>query len=222
MSKGFMKKRTLRGLVKRHPDGFGFFVPEDHEHPDVYIPRQSMNGLLTNDKVLIEVSPEKGGERFRGEVLEVLSRGTKQVVGQFFPLNEKYGFIKDESHAWGQDLKVLLEDSKNAEKGELVAAEILQFPSEDKAFLGRVIEVLGSADAPMNDLSRVIYGNQIPNVFSAEVEKEAKSFKSVPEEKDFAHRVDLRKKSLITIDGVTAKDFDDAVCVETSPKGFRL
>ena len=217
-----MKKKTLRGLVKRHPDGFGFFVPEEHDHPDVYIPRQSMSGILTNDKVLIQVEPEKGGERFRGEILEIISRGTKHVVGQFFPLNEKFGFIKDESHAWGQDLRIPMTDTKNAQKGELVAAEVLQFPNEDKPFLGRIIEVIGSSAEPMNDLRRVIYSNQIPNVFPPEVEAEAKAFKTVPEEKDYAHRVDLRKKTLITIDGVTAKDFDDAVYVETSPQGFRL
>lgn len=217
-----MKKKTLRGLIKRHPDGFGFFVPEDHEHPDVYIPRHSMTGILTNDKVLIQVEAEKGGERFRGEILEILSRGTKHVVGQFFPLNEKYGLIKDESHAWGQDLRVPLNESKNAKSGELVAAEILQFPEEEKPFLGRIIEIIGSAQEPINDLRRVIYGNQLPHTFSEKAQAEADTFEEIPQPKDFAHRVDLRKKLLITIDGVTAKDFDDAVCVETSAKGFRL
>ena len=77
------KKKILNGTIKRHPDGFGFFIPEDAEHPDVYVPRNSMEGIMTNDKVAVEVSPEKGGERFRGDIVRVLSRGTKTVVGRF-------------------------------------------------------------------------------------------------------------------------------------------
>ncbi len=219
-----MKKKILSGLVKRHPDGFGFFVPDDHEHPDVYIPRNSMNGIMTNDKLKIQVEPERGGDRFRGEVLEILQRGIKHVIGQYFAVNEKFGRIKDESHAWGQDLRIPVSETKNAKDGELVAAEISHYPDaeDEKKFLGRIVEVIGQAAEPMNDLRRVIYAQQIPHVFPPAVLQEAKSFKEIPDEKDYAQRVDLRKKTLITIDGVTAKDFDDAVCVETTSRGFRL
>lgn len=216
------KKKIINGTIKRHPDGFGFFIPEDIEHPDVYIPRQSMDGIMTNDKVAIEVFPEKGTDRFRGEVVKVLSRGTKVVVGRFYKINERLGAIRDEGKGWGQDLKIKLEDSMDAKDKELVTAEISTYPDNGKSFTGKVIEIIGDALDPLTDIKRVIRSNGIPLEFSKATLEEAEQFGEVPEEKDFKGRRDLRDKNLITIDGATAKDFDDAVYVETQSEGFLL
>jgi ribonuclease R len=217
-----MKKKLLQGLIKRHPDGFGFFIPEDTEHPDVYIPRNSMTGVMTGDRVMIEVFPERGGDRFRGEVVKIVSRGSRQIVGIFTKLNDEYGIIKDEAHAWGQDLRIDIDDSKNAESGQMVAVEILNFPDEGELFQGRVKEILGSITDPLSDIKRVIFSNSIPHEWPKAVEQEAKYFKHDPNENDFEGRRDIRDLNLITIDGATAKDFDDAVYVENNNDGFRL
>ncbi len=216
------KRTTLTGTVKRHPDGFGFFIPEVMDHPDVYIPRHSMEGVMTNDKVLVQVYPEKGEGRFRGEILKVVQRGTKVVVGRFFKMNEQVGLIRDEGKGWGQDLKIKIEDSMNAKDKELAAAAILTFPEEGKGFRGRVTEIIGDALDPLTDIKRVIRANNIPLEFSTNTLAEATKFDSAPSEKDIKGRRDLRDKSLITIDGATAKDFDDAVYVEVLDEGFRL
>ena len=100
-----MSKKVLQGRIKRHPDGFGFFIPEQSEHPDVYIPRQSMSGAMTNDQVTIEVFAERNSDRFRGEIIDILKRGTTSVVGTL----QKNGIIQDDGKGWGEDLKV---DSK--------------------------------------------------------------------------------------------------------------
>ncbi|KYG67074.1 ribonuclease R [Bdellovibrio bacteriovorus] len=216
------KKKLLNGTIKRHPDGFGFFIPEKMDHPDVYIPRNSMEGIMTNDKVMIEVFPEKGGERFRGEIIKVLERGTRTVVGRFFKMNEHTGLIRDEGKGWGQDLKIKTEDSMNAKDKELVAAQILSYPDEGKSFSGKVTEIIGDALDPLTDIKRVIRSNNIPLEFSKAALDEAAHFTETPDEKDFKGRKDLRDMSLITIDGATAKDFDDAVYVETTDEGFLL
>lgn len=216
------KKKFLQGTIKRHPDGFGFFIPDNPEHPDVYIPRQSMEGVMTTDKVMIEVTPERGGERFRGEVVRILSRGTRQVVGVFHRINEKQAIIKDEGKGWGEDLKIALSDSMGAKEGELVTAQILSYPEDKKSFTGKVVEVIGDALDPMNDIKRVIAANNIPQEFTPATLTEAKKFPAQPDEKDFKGRRDLRSLNLITIDGATAKDFDDAVCVQKNHKGFLL
>lgn len=177
---------------------------------------------MTNDKVAIEVFPEKGTDRFRGEIIRILSRGTKTVVGRFYKINEKAGILKDEGKGWGQDLKIKIEDSMEAKDKELVAAEILTYPEDQKAFTGKVTQIIGNALDPMTDIKRVILTNNIPFEFSKHTLDEAKNFKEVPDEKDFKGRKDLRDKALITIDGATAKDFDDAVYVEVTNEGFRL
>lgn len=216
------KKKFLQGTIKRHPDGFGFFIPENPEHPDVYIPRQSMQGVMTSDKVMVDVTPERGGERFRGEIIRIISRGTRQVVGVFHIINDKQAIIKDEGKGWGEDLKIDLSNSMGAEEGQLVAAQIISYPEDKKAFTGRVTEIIGDAMDPMNDIKRVIAANNIPQEFSASTLAEAKRYPVQPDEADFKGRRDLRTLNLITIDGATAKDFDDAVYVEMNHRGFLL
>lgn len=217
-----IKKKLQQGSVKRHPDGFGFFIPDDSEQPDVYVPRHSMKGVMTNDKVEVEVTPEVGGDRFRGDIVRIIERATKKVVGTYQEMNAGQGLIKDEGKGWGEDLKVAKEHSLGAKKGELVAVEILSFPDERKGFQGRVIEVLGEAMDPLTDIKRVLLNNNIPSEFSAAAEKEALSFAEHISAEDSKGRRDLSKLNFVTIDGATAKDFDDAVYTETTPKGFRL
>lgn len=216
------KRKILNGTIKRHPDGFGFFIPEDIEHPDVYIPRHSMEGVMTNDKVAIEAFPEREADRYRGEIVRILSRGTKVVVGRFFKLNDKYGILRDEGKGWGQDLKIKLEDSLNAKDKELVTAEITQYPEKGVPFIGIVKEIIGDALDPMTDILRVIRSNGIPLEFSKATLDQASKFAEDPTEEDFKNRRDLRDRDLITIDGATAKDFDDAICVEMTNEGFLL
>lgn len=217
------KKKFQFGTVKRNPDGFGFFIPENPELPDVYVPRHSMTGIMTNDRVMIEVEQERGGERFRGEIVKIVERGTKKVVGQYTQTNGKAdGFIKDEGKGWGSDLKIKNEDSLNAKSGTLVAAEILSYPEEGKEFRGRIVEIIGSTQDPLNDIRRVVLHNNIPQDFSKECLNEASRFTEHVSEQDMAGRRDLRDLKFVTIDGATAKDFDDAIYIEESREGFLL
>lgn len=219
-----MKKKLLNGLIKRHPDGFGFFIPENPLEPDVYIPQHSMKSVMTSDRVTAEIFPEgKNSSRFRGEIVEIISRGIKHAVGRYYQINESYGIVKDEGKGWGQDLRIATDDNLGAKDKDLVSAEILQYPDDQKQiFTGRVKENLGDAADAANDIRRVIATQNIPDKFPDEVLKEAKHFKPLPDEADFKDRVDLRSKNLITIDGATAKDFDDAVLTEISESGFKL
>lgn len=216
------RNKFLQGIIKRHPDGFGFFIPENPEHPDVYIPKHSMQSVMTNDHVMIEVFPERGGNRFRGEIIRVVKRGTHKVVGVFSILNDKFGLIRDEGKGWGQDLRIPLDKSLSAKSGELVSAEISDYPDSDKGFEGKVVEVIGNALDPLTDVKRVLLGHHIPHEFPANVEKESQRFTEEVSPKDFEGRKDLRHLNLITIDGATAKDFDDAIYVEQSNRGFVL
>lgn len=212
---------TQQGTVKRHPDGFGFFIPDNPESPDVYIPRQSMEGIMTHDKVMVNVTREQRGDRFRGEITKIISRGHKRIVGQFYPYNGGGGLIRDEGKGWGGDLVIKSNDTMGAKQGELVAAEITTYPSEG-TFAGKVVEVIGDVEDPMTDIRRVLLTQNIPHEWSPAVEKEAKQFSETVSESDMKGRTDLRKLNLITIDGATAKDFDDAIYVEKNGQGFRL
>src|SRR3989344_6789625 len=184
------KLKSLTGMIKRHPDGFGFFIPDDQEHADVYIPSAGMHTAMTNDRVTVAVEKERDG-RFRGEILRIEERSQNKIAGKFTKLNERLGIIKDEGKGWGSDLRIPLEKSMNAKDGELVAARITQYPDAGK-FEGEVSEVIGDALNPLNDIKRVIITQNIPEKFTPETLEQAQRFAANPTEKDFEGRTDLR------------------------------
>ncbi|MBN8539827.1 MAG: ribonuclease R [Deltaproteobacteria bacterium] len=219
----------VTGTVKRHPDGFGFLIPEDASLPDIYVSRQYMAGVMTNDRVEAEVFRARpmdrgssSADRLFGEVKRIISRAHSRIVGRFLPVDRRYGVIQDDGRGWGMDLRIATEDSQGAEEGDWVAVEIIDYASNDRPLSGRVIRVLGDVDDPLNDVIRVVHEKGIPDEFSFSARREAGSLGTEVSEADIAGREDLRNIPLITIDGSTARDFDDAVYVEQSPNGFRV
>ncbi len=214
---------ALIGIVKRHPDGYGFFIPDDKNHPDVYIPKHEMPGVMTNDSVVVEASPEgHSGNKFRGRIVKVNNRAHKTLIGRFDNFNGIDGLVLDRGNDWGTNLLIPSRYKGNAKSGDLVIVEVLTYPDKQNPFSGRVLEVLGQSDNAMLDTKKIIITHKIPYVFSSDTLKEASTLEPNPTEKDFRGRRDLRQTPLITIDGKTAKDFDDAIFVETSGNGFHL
>lgn len=218
----------VTGTVKRHPDGFGFLLPDDASVPDVYISRQYMSGVMSNDRVEVEVfrsRPKEGGDRgdrLFGEVKRILSRAHARVVGRYLPVDRRYGVIQDDGRGWGMDLRVLTEDSMGAQEGDWVAVEILEYASQDRPLTGRVVRILGDVEDPLNDVIRVVHERHIPDEFSMQARREAVALGTEVRKEDCVGREDLRAFPLITIDGATARDFDDAVYAESTTQGFRL
>jgi len=217
-----MKAHLIEGTVKRHPDGFGFVIPINTDHPDVYVARGDMNGVMTNDMVEVEVRKASDSNKYFGKVVRVLKRGTTRVVGRFEKLSNGDGQIVQGTAQWGTPLKVPFKQSRGAINGDLVAVEITQYPLEGQDFTGRVIDIIGDAEDPFNDVKRVIHMSQLPFVFPPPALRDADALPDHVTEKEIQGRRDLRDLPLITIDGVTAKDFDDAIYVNTNPSGFHL
>jgi ribonuclease R len=219
MPKGF---KDLKGVVKRHPDGFGFFISDDPEQPDVYIPRKSMDGVMSNDRILVRVTREPGGDRFRGEVLEVLARGTARAMGAYHQTAPGIGILYDKSFAWGEDLHVTCSVDMLAKDGDLVTVQIEEYPGSQKGFQGKIISVIGDAADPQNDSIRMLNAHSIPYEFSKATLREAQAIPAEVATADMVGRHDIQKIPIITIDGKTAKDFDDAVFTEKTSSGFHL
>lgn len=210
------------GVVKRHPDGFGFFIPDDPDQPDAYVPRRAMAGIMSNDRVEAQVFSEPGGERYRAEILKIEKRSVQRVIGMFEDAGAGRGLLRDKSGAWGSDIIVETGAMVAADK-DLVAVQITSYPDEATGFRGKIVAVIGDIEDPQNDSMRVLHANSIPFEFSKACLKEVETnFSEEVTEKDWAGRKDLRAQKFITIDGQTAKDFDDAILVESKPQGFRL
>jgi ribonuclease R len=157
-----------------------------------------------------------------GEIVSVVARAHRRIVGKYLPVDQKYGMIQDDNRGWGADLRIASKDSMGAKEGDLVAVEVLQYPDEDHEFTGKVVGLLGDIEDPLNDTIRVIHQAGIPMEFSKAALDEARRFGGVVSEAEKKGREDLTDLSLITIDGATARDFDDAIFVEQTNQGFRL
>jgi ribonuclease R len=213
---------TLEGIVKRHPDGFGFLIPDNPEFPDAYISRQYMTGVMTNDRVRADVYAGREADRLFGEVVEILNHAVKRVVGRYLPVDQKYGMILDDKNGWGADLRIAAAHSMGAKEGDMVAVEIISYPGRQSDFVGKVVDLLGDLSEPLSDVKRVIFSQGIPQEFSAQALKDAQVYGGVVREDEIRGRVDLRNKPLITIDGATARDFDDAIYTEATTTGFHV
>lgn len=215
-------RKMIAGMIKRHADGFGFLIPDNAEHADVYIPKHFMVGVMTNDRAFVEVFKSKGDNRFHGEIIRLMSRGLKTLVGRVTMLNDLWYLIPDDSKAWGQDLKIKRDGAPPVKEGDLVQVEVITYPGEGTPFTGKILEVIGDAEDPLNDVKRVLKSQNIPVEFSIKTITEVATLKEDPFPSDWKNRKDLTSVPLITIDGVTAKDFDDAVFAETTERGFHL
>jgi ribonuclease R len=212
--------QKIVGTIKRHPDGYGFFIPEDTKLNDVYVAKHSMGGAMSNDKV--EVLVKREGDRFRGDIVRIVSRETKKVTGQLHKINNTQGLLLDESFSWGEDIKLSWGPNIQVKDKDWVVVNIVSYVDSPRGLRGEVETVIGDISDPQNDNVRVLSLHNIPHVFSKKTLEEAGRLPSEVTEKDWQGRKDLRTFNFITIDGKTAKDFDDAVYVEKMKGGFRL
>ncbi|GIP48986.1 ribonuclease R [Paenibacillus timonensis] len=211
----------VRGRLQAHAKGFAFLIPEDRDHPDVYIHANDLKSAMNGDTVLVRVSSKSaGGGKLEGEVVRIVHRAVTQVVG-VFQNNESFGFVIPDDKRINKDLFIPREGFGGAVDGEKVVAEIVEYPEGRSAAVGQVIEILGHKDDPGVDILSIIRKHQLPEAFPEDVMAEAQDAPDEIEEAEIVRqgRRDLRDKVIVTIDGEDAKDLDDAVNVERLPNG---
>ncbi len=208
------------GIVQGHPDGFGFLVPEDGGD-DYFLSAREMHKVLHGDRAVVRRSGMDRRGRPEGEIVEVLARANKEVVGRLF---EERGvhFLVAENRRINQDFLVPADGVGGAKIGQIVVAEIVEQPSEHREAVARVKEVLGSATDPGIEIEIALRKHTLPFEFSKEAERQAKRLPTDVRPADAKGRVDLTELPLVTIDGETAKDFDDAVYCTRKGRNFRL
>ncbi len=214
------KLDLITGTVQGHPDGFGFVV-RDGDGPDLFLGPQEMHKVLHGDRVVVRETGTDRRGRPEGKIVEVLARANHRVVGRLH--NERgVWFVVAENKRISQDLLVPPGDAMNAKAGQVVMAEIIEQPGKHAQPIARVIEVIGNFTDPGMEIEIALRKHDLPHVFPRAVEKASEVFSKDVTTRDSEGRVDVRKLPLVTIDGETARDFDDAVYCEPQGKGFRL
>ncbi|MFD1773888.1 ribonuclease R [Paenibacillus rhizophilus] len=211
----------LRGRLQAHAKGFAFLIPDDREHPDVYIHANDIKSAMNGDIVLVRVtSRSHAGGRMEGEVVRIVRRGVLQTVGVFQNL-ETYGFVLPDDKRINRDIFIPKESFNGAVDGEKVVVRIVNYPEGRAAAEGEIIEILGHKDDPGVDILSVIRKHQLPEAFHEEVMAEANAAPDSITEEEIVEqgRRDLRGLNIVTIDGEDAKDLDDAVNVARLENG---
>ena len=214
------KLGLLPGRVQGHRDGFGFLVPDD-KSGDLFLSPWEMSKVFHGDRVMARESGVDRRGRREGTIVEVLERAHSRVVGR---LMEEHGvcYLVPEDRRLSQDILIPREACANAVSGQVVVAEIIEQPDRKVKPVGRIVEVLGNyADAGM-EVEIALRKHDLPHAFSPAVEEIAKHLPKTVRKSDWKGREDLTELPLVTIDGETAKDFDDAVYCERDGRGFKL
>ena len=220
--KGDRKKgQYYTGTFISHPRGFGFLeIPE--AEGDIFIPEESIGTALHGDTVQIVVKKDgKDGKRCEGEVVKVLERGTKEVVGTYQQC-DGFGFVVTDNQRFLKDVFIPAGKSLEAEDGDKVLAEIKDHGNKRRSPEGKIIEILGKPGECGVDVLCVAKSYELPMEFPEKVAKQAERIKETLNEGDFYGREDLRDVVMVTIDGEDAKDLDDAVSLTKEEDLYHL
>ncbi len=210
----------IAGRIIGHADGFGFLKPDDGSD-DLFLSPREMNPLLHNDRALVRIAGVDKKGRREGAVVEILQRNTHQVVGRLYK-EDGFTYVVPDNKNIAQTVLVEKGGVGKAKQGQIVVAEIVEQPTKLHQPIGRIIEVMGEHMAPGMEIDMAIRSYELPNQWPDELLEEIKPLKKEVPESAKQDRVDLRKIPLVTIDGEDARDFDDAVYCQKTPKGWKL
>ncbi len=214
------RMNLVKGTIQGNSKGFAFLLPEEGGNSDVFLSPNDLNGALHGDKVVARVhKKEHDDKRPEGEVVRILERGLKEVVG-IFEKNTSYGFVIPDDNRYFKDIFVGKESIKDVKHGEKVVAKIVEWPKHPKKSPVGVIEkVIGDPGDPGVDVTSIVYKYGMSLDFPQQVEEFLDKIPDEIREEDKEGRKMLQDKTIITIDGADAKDLDDAVSLEKQENG---
>lgn len=215
------RANLIQGKVEGHPDGFGFLKPDDGS-ADLFLGPREMKQVLHGDRALVRVSGTDFKGRREARIVEVLERANEHLVGRVV-IEHGVSYVVPENRRINQEILLArTARAKLPEAGKIVTVQIIQQPSRTAQPIGKVIEVLGSFADPGMEIEIALRKHDLPFEFSSQAKAQTARLPDAVRDKDLAGREDLRDLPLVTIDGETARDFDDAVYAERIGKGWRL
>jgi ribonuclease R len=230
------RENLASGILHCHRDGYGFLLPEDRtlHKEDIFIPARGMGGALHEDRVIVKlvrkkpsarrgkrgrrIHAENRKERTEGYVVRVLERKRPSIVGKYFA-HPRHPYVVPLDSRIIHDIQIPYHANKGATDGQLVVATITLPPDRNQAPQGEITEILGNAEDPGIEYKIVVHKFGLAVDFSPESLREAAALPDHVLKKEYEGREDFRNELIITIDGETARDFDDAVSLKILASG---
>lgn len=224
---GLLRLRALpgmvTGIVKRTGSGAGYVVPHEavggDRSADVYIAPKDMSDAHSGDEVLVRLLKRvrEGGQRC-GRIEEIVARATSTFVGTYLERDGE-GYVRIDGSAFNEAVYVGDPGAKGAQPDDKVVVEMLRFPSQFHVGEAVVTRVLGPRGEPGIDLLSIIHEFGLPDEFPEEVLADARLQAERFDETDLEGRLDLTRETIVTIDPVDARDFDDAISLTREANG---
>jgi ribonuclease R len=216
------KLALVKCRVEVHKDDFGFAVPLNAaDGSDFVLYTRQMRGLMNGDIVTVRPAGNDRRGRREGQVLDVIERANRDVVGRL-TIEHGVAMLVPEDKRLGASIVLQPKSLGKAKAGQVLVARIESYPNATQAAVARVTEILGDyADSGM-EIEIAVRKHHLPYQFSRECLAQAATIPDHVKAAERKNRVDLRELPLITIDGETARDFDDAVYAEKVGRNYRL
>lgn len=206
----------VTGIFRRVERGFGFVrpsgtLPSVGRDADIFIREDRAGDAATGDTVRVRLSP---GRQWRGKpegaIVEIVERETHQFVGTYFE-SAGTGYVQVDGTLFARPISVGDAGAKNVQPDDKVVFEMIRFPSHVHDGEGVVSEVLGKRGEPGVDTQTIIYEYNLPDAFPEEVLEAAREEADNFNPEVLKDRLDLTAETIITIDPIDARDFDDAI-----------
>lgn len=208
--------QRVAGILSITKQGNGVVTLTPPQAGTVTINQRFLGNALSGDSVSVVLfaqqkdDEEKDGQKFEGEIVEVIKRSEQSIVG-VFEKSRSFFFVVPDNRRITRDIYIPKGKTKGAQPGQKVVAQIDAWESKNLNPEGHIVEILGKSGEVGAEMTGVAREFGLPLQFPRNVLAEAETINSAITQEDLNDRLDLRSLECFTIDPEDAKDFDDAV-----------
>ncbi len=206
------------GELSINKGGYGFVIPENKDLKDIFIAARNLSTAFSGDIVEVSLFANQKGKNIEGQIINIVKRKREEIVGTVHKTKSFY-FVKPDEPEIHRDIYLDKSRLAGAKEGDKVVVSDFEWDSSMLNPEGRVIEVIGKAGSPDAELVSIAREFNIPYQFPPQVIEEAENITLNSDEEEIKNRLDFRDKVVFTIDPYDAKDFDDALSIETLENG---
>jgi ribonuclease R len=219
LTKEVTGKNFVIGKIQINRSGTAYVVSEQPNDDDIFIAEANLGNALHSDIVKVLVFPARQNRKPEGQVVEIIERSKKQLVGTV-QINRGLAFFVADNLAFKRDILIPGRLLNGAKSGQKVVVTIVDWEAGTRNPIGKVIHILGTPGDNEVEMNSILAEFDFPLVFPEEVELEADAISLQIPEEEILKRKDFRNSITFTIDPTDAKDFDDAISYELLPSGL--
>ncbi|OGU55614.1 MAG: ribonuclease R [Ignavibacteria bacterium RBG_13_36_8] len=197
---------------------YGFVSFNNPHIKDIFVPEKYLGTALHDDTVEVSLLAKTRGKNLEGQIVEIIKRAHEEVVGTLKKTKSFYFVIPDEKNIH-RDIYISEKNLNGAKDGDKVSVNKIEWRSPQLNPEGKIKEIFGKAGSYDAETAAIAQEFNLSYKFPNEVLDAVGLVPDKIPQTEIAQRTDLRNKNTFTIDPVDAKDFDDAVSIETLENG---